>query len=142
MNAGLMKELTRKSVSLLIALLPNCDTRKIPPLLQDKVRIDFRISYLAGLSDLLEVFQQTKKAADLLFSDATRLLQDGKTDKAIIVLQESLEKYPAHFDAMHNLGVAYQMKGMDNDALAVFETLVSEQPDSAIYKNGWWYNEK
>ena len=136
MNAGLMKELNRKSVSLLIVLLPKCDPQNVPPLIQDKVRIDFRTSYLTGLSDFLEVFRKTKKAAELLFAEATHLLQNGIVDEAIPILQDALEKYPAHFDAMHNLGVAYQMKGMDDDALTLFKTLVHEQPNIAIYKNG------
>ena len=37
---------------------------------------------------------------------------------------------------MHNLGVAYQIKQMNNEALEIFRTLVREQPDTAIYKTG------
>ena len=73
-NAGLMKELESKSVSVIVALLPNCRNEDIPLLLRDKLWIDFRTSYLTGLSDFLEVFRKTKKAADLLFGQATRLI--------------------------------------------------------------------
>lgn len=135
-NAGLMKELERKSVSVIVALLPNCHNEDIPLLLKEKLWIDFRTSYLTGLSDFLEVFRKTKKAADILFGQGTRLIQNNQIDDAIPILKSVLEKYPAHYDAMQNLGVAYQYKKMNAEALEIFKTLVHEQPDTAIYKAG------
>ncbi|MGQ9596391.1 MAG: toll/interleukin-1 receptor domain-containing protein [Thermoproteota archaeon] len=54
LNAGLMKELEKKSVVVLPLLLEDCD---IPPLIADKKYADFRQSYDAGLAELLKRFE-------------------------------------------------------------------------------------
>ncbi|MBI2908121.1 MAG: tetratricopeptide repeat protein [Chloroflexi bacterium] len=136
MNAGLMAELSDRAVTVVVALLPGCDDSAIPTLLRDKVRLDFRISYLTGISDLLDIFKMGKKAADLLFRDATEFLQFDAIDKAIPLLKKALEKYPAHYDAMHNLGVSYQREKRYEEALPLFETLVRECSDNVLHLAG------
>jgi len=53
MNAGFIKEISERRVTILPILLKSCI---IPPLLSDKRYADFTGDYAKGLSDLLDVF--------------------------------------------------------------------------------------
>ena len=134
LSAGLMRELSDKAVTVVCALAPGCRDEDVPPLLRDKIWLDFREDYVTGVADLLELFRHKRKSSDLLFQRGTELLSQDKPDKAIPLFRRSIKQYRANYDAMYNLGAALQRTGDEVAALELFERVSNARPQHALYR--------
>ena len=70
-----------------------------------------------------------------LFSQAQRLLQEGKNPAAIEIYRQILEINPEHADALHYLGMAICFEGNRAAGLANIRASLELRPQDAIYHN-------
>lgn len=65
------------------------------------------------------------------FSEAAKLLQDGKYDEALSLLQQVESAHPATKGLAHQLGIAYYKKGDFLNAVASFKKALAEDAQDA-----------
>ena len=63
---------------------------------------------------------------------ANRFLEAGEVDKAITAFREVVEKKPDFAEAHHDLGVAYESKGLHDQAIASYKKALELKPDLAL----------
>ncbi|MGA7433255.1 MAG: tetratricopeptide repeat protein [Xanthobacteraceae bacterium] len=86
----------------------------------------------AGLPEL------TRRQSELiaaLFSDASKLHQDGRIREAEYVYKQILAARPDHFDCMHALGVALHQLGDHAQAVRLIGLALKQNPRDAIALN-------
>ena len=77
-----------------------------------------------------------RKPGDLAYLEANKLFEDGEYGRALEKYDEALDEAPNHIHAMRGRARSLMQLGQSPQALAVFNTAISLQPDfGATYAN-------
>jgi len=71
---------------------------------------------------------------------AVRLLSQGRAPEADLLLQQALDSDPHNIFTLNNMGVAKEMEGEEQDALAYYDAASARQADATavVTTNGAW----
>ena len=78
--------------------------------------------------------QANKSDDDSAYDQSQRLVQAGKIDEAITVLEGLIGNQPDHALAQNDLGVLHYQKGNKEKALAFYEKAVRLAPENSVFR--------
>ena len=91
-----------------------------------------RIITHAWLTALLLICSQPSLAQnselDALLLESSNLMQEGRIDEALVLLEGAENNYSDSREFMNNLAVAYLGNSQPEEALVIFRTLVDSDP--------------
>jgi hypothetical protein len=87
------------------------------------------IAWLASLFFLISpVSQANDPELDALLLESSNLMQDGRIEEALTLLEGAEGQYAGNYEYMNNLAVAYLGDGQAEKALVIFRELVDNDP--------------
>ena len=69
----------------------------------------------------------------LIIKTAINFQRDGEEEKAEAIYREVLKIDPSHVDAMHLLGLVFQSKGRNKEAIEIIGKAIIQSPDVAEF---------
>ena len=134
MSSALMAELTDRSITVVVALLPGSSETDVPGLLRDKLWVDFRVDLTEGVAALFELFGRKRRSSDLLTARAASQINTGRPFDAIPLLERALALYPSNYEAMYFLAIASDLTQSSVDRVALLRTASAGRRNSALFK--------